>query len=270
MNTIKHDYHMHSDISPDSNAPMMSMCEKAVELGLKEIAFTEHFEYMDMGRDNSQYSSPARLKRYEDNLAKCREKFKNQLFIARAVEIGSPHLEFGRSRALIKEMNYDYVLSSVHKMDEGSLTHLVFTEENHFDLIESYYQHLLWMVQLCDYDCIAHFDMVKRHTCSQGISDERQKFWPIIEKILRTLISRGGGIEINTSGLRQSPKDTMPGLDILNLYHGLGGHIVTIGADAHRPEDIADGFDTAAQYLAEAGFSHYTIFHNRKPIDISL
>ena len=46
----------------------------------------------------------------------------------------------------------------------------------------------------------------------------------------------------------------------------LGGEIVTIGADAHRPEHVAFDFDKAGEILISCGFSYYAEFKGRKPI----
>ena len=44
MRPIPHDYHMHSHFSCDCQAPMAKMCQAAVERGIAEIGFTEHYD----------------------------------------------------------------------------------------------------------------------------------------------------------------------------------------------------------------------------------
>ena len=39
------DYHMHSSFSADSVTPMEDMVKRSIELGIKEICFTEHVDY---------------------------------------------------------------------------------------------------------------------------------------------------------------------------------------------------------------------------------
>ena len=38
------DYHVHTSFSYDSEEDLNTMCEKAIELGLSEIAFTDHLD----------------------------------------------------------------------------------------------------------------------------------------------------------------------------------------------------------------------------------
>ena len=39
------DFHMHSSFSGDSDTPMEEMIQKAIELGLTHMCFTEHNDY---------------------------------------------------------------------------------------------------------------------------------------------------------------------------------------------------------------------------------
>ncbi len=44
-----------------------------------------------------------------------------------------------------------------------------------------------------------------------------------------------------------------------------GGLRVTLGSDAHRPQDVGAGFDRAVQMLEEAGYWEIVTFERRKP-----
>lgn len=83
--------------------------------------------------------------------------------------------------------------------------------------------------------------------------------------VLKNVIQKGKGIEINTSGLRQEVGRAMPSLSILKLYRQLGGEIITVGSDAHTVKDVAAGFSEAAELLETAGFSAYATFQNGVP-----
>ena len=52
------DYHVHSSISPDASSSMKEMCESAIQKGLEEIAFTDHYECLDFGKPHSIFTSP--------------------------------------------------------------------------------------------------------------------------------------------------------------------------------------------------------------------
>ena len=56
-----------------------------------------------------------------------------------------------------------------------------------------------------------------------------------------------------------------PCLDIVKIYHDLGGEIITVGSDAHEVKFLLTDFDVVADMLKNAGFNYYTIFNERKP-----
>ena len=61
-----------------------------------------------------------------------------------------------------------------------------------------------------------------------------------------------------------------PDLEVLRWYRELGGEILTIGSDAHRPGDIAYAFDRVPAMLAAAGFTAITCFEGRKPVFVDV
>ena len=73
-------------------------------------------------------------------------------------------------------------------------------------------------------------------------------------------------LEINTSSHRYSLKDSTPSRDILKLYKELGGKIITIGSDSHKPEHLGAYIDEAKELLKETGFDSFCTFEKMKPI----
>ena len=89
-------------------------------------------------------------------------------------------------------------------------------------------------------------------------------FREIIDEILKLLISKGKGIEINTAGLKSGLEYVHPHEFILKRYRELGGEIVTVGSDAHDKSRVADNFKEAEAALKAAGFDRYAVFRQRK------
>ena len=87
--------------------------------------------------------------------------------------------------------------------------------------------------------------------------------------VYEALIAQGRGIEINVSGLRTG-HTSYPNASALALYHDLGGEILTLGSDAHTPEDASVGIREGAELLRTIGFRYYTVFEQRKPTFLSL
>ena len=93
-----------------------------------------------------------------------------------------------------------------------------------------------------------------------------EKLKPIITKILKTVIADGKGIEINTSSHRYGLKDLTPSRDILKLYKELGGKIITIGSDSHKPEHLGAFVDETKEELKALGFEQICTFDKMQPI----
>ena len=96
------------------------------------------------------------------------------------------------------------------------------------------------------------------------------KYADVIDDVLNTIIKHDLGLEINTAGYKYGLGQPHPQSDILKRYRELGGEMITIGADAPKPEHIAYGFKKAETLLKRLGFKYYTIFKKRQPVMLSL
>ena len=115
-----------------------------------------------------------------------------------------------------------------------------------------------------------HLDYVVRYGPNKNKYYSYEKYADIIDEIIRQLVQHGKGIEINTAGFKYGLNHPNPTEEILHRYKELGGEIITIGADGHKPEHIAFDFDKVPDILKNAGFKYYTVFKERKPEFISL
>ena len=83
-----------------------------------------------------------------------------------------------------------------------------------------------------------------------------------VEEIFRTIIPQGVGIECNTN----RGNEPLPGEEILRLYRSLGGEIITLGSDAHRPQHIACAMEERQELLKACGFAAFCTFDAGKPV----
>ena len=85
-----------------------------------------------------------------------------------------------------------------------------------------------------------------------------------MEEILDTLVRKGKGLEINTSGLDRIG-DFFPGREYLRRFRELGGEIVTVGSDAHTLNRVGRQIPEALDVLKEI-FGYVCTFEGRKPV----
>ncbi|MGL5100661.1 MAG: PHP domain-containing protein, partial [Fusobacteriaceae bacterium] len=80
------DYHIHSDFSADSKENLDAIIEKGIELGLQEIAITDHY---DLDSPQEQEGFILDIPRYFQKLQETKEKYKEKIDIKVGIEIGS-------------------------------------------------------------------------------------------------------------------------------------------------------------------------------------
>ena len=128
-----------------------------------------------------------------------------------------------------------------------------------------YFESILENLAVFDcFDVYGHIDYIVRYGPNQNQFYSYGKFADVIDEILRVLIQKGKGIEINTAGFKYGLGHPHPTEQILKRYRELGGEIITVGADAHKAEHVAFAFEKVPALLTEAGFRYYTVFRQRK------
>lgn len=266
------DTHMHSEFSGDSTAPMEDMVKSAIDKGLTHICFTEHFDkdYLDEnGNPTDLFNLNADSYLYD--LLTMREQYAGKIRILFGVEVGvQPHLK--RDLTLfVNEHDYDFVLSSTHVVDGKDPYYPAFAAAFPKEVrMKVYLEEVRKNLDAFKiFDSLAHLDYACRYF-EGGAEYNLSEVEGTIEEILKFLIKYEKSLEINTGAFRHGLPTMNPRTDILKMYHEMGGELITIGSDAHKPQDIAYGFDKATDILKSIGFENYYIYERRTPIDFRI
>jgi len=261
------DYHTHSSFSADSTTPMEKICETAMELGLKEICFTEH---VDLDYPSEELDFRVDFAQYNMKISEVREKFPH-LGIKKGIEAGFQSHTIQSTYNLLKEQDLDFIISSVHLVNgQDPYFPEYFQGQSKKEAYGRYLDKVLESVTRFEYySVLGHLGYVTKGAPYEDKVLYYRDFPDEIDAILKTVLSTGHGIEVNTSGLRYCPSP-LPGLDILKRYRELGGEIITLGSDGHYIEYLAYKFPEATALLKEAGFRYITVFHAMKPSFVKL
>lgn len=268
-NSNLYDLHMHCHCSGDSEADPFDMAEMALGKGLKGICFTDH---LDMDYQEEPGFFDLDIPNYRKEILEVKKAFSGKLDIGWGIEIGlQPHL-IAENNQIITENNFDFVIGSTHVVDHMDIYYPAFYEgRNEDDCYRQYFEETLANAKTdVDFDVYGHLDYIVRYGPNKNKFYTYEKFADIIDEILRVLISKGKGIELNTAGFKYGLGHPNPTEAILKRYHQLGGEIITIGSDGHAPEQIAWDFEKVPQILKEAGFDYFTVFKERKPEFVKL
>lgn len=255
------DYHVHSDFSEDCKCPMEDMVLRAIELGLDELAFTEHVDY---GMEHAGVMC-CEYAPYFAEFDRVSAKYRERITLRRGIEFGIQVHTIPLYEAALEEHSFDFIILSNHQVDGKEFWNQDFQKgKTQSEIHEAYYKEIYQVVQRYkDYSVLGHLDMIKRYDPFGAYPDERIMDW--VEKILRQVISDGRGIEVNTSCFRYGLKDLTPSREILKLYHRLGGTVLTLGSDAHTPEQLGAHMGEVRDILQDIGFKYFCTFKDMKP-----
>ena len=256
------DYHLHSNLSFDCHVPMSAQCERAIELGIGELCITDHCDWHPLDESTGVYRPAA----YFEELERCRATYGDRLTLLAGVELGEPHLFAAEAAALLAGWPYDFVLGSLHWVDDRmSLDPPYFDGRTAADAYNTYFDEMARMAARGGFDVVGHFDVPKRSGYAIHGGYDARDFAESIRAALRACVQSGVGLEINTSSYRRGLDEPCPSLETLRWYRELGGEILTIGSDSHQPETLAGSFDAGLNVAREAGFHYLTHFRGRNP-----
>lgn len=265
------DFHIHTHFSSDCQVNPEEYVERAISLGMKEICFTDHVDF-DYPQENGQEMFKVDVDRYFSELSALKEKYADNLKIKIGIELGVNPSIYEQNRQFIASHPFDFIIGSSHIVDGIDPYSLYYWENRPIDDgIMAYYEAILRNVTFYnDYDVYGHLDYVRRYVRDKSYVYNDSKFYDITEMILKNIISKGHGIELNTRGLQEGFTPYIPTIAILERYRQLGGEIITIGSDSHKLRNLGYGFKTARDILINSGFKYFTSFENRKPTFVPL
>lgn len=255
------DYHMHTRVSFDGHDTGLQMALAAKERGLREICFTDHLDYDPLGlMQNLAFDTDVYNAEY-DALAV------PGLKIRRGMEFGLTRDNREQFTKDLQRREFDFVLGSIHFVDDLDVYFQEFWAGKTVHQAERRcLEETLACVQIHDdFDVLAHLTYIGKthaHPSPRPVPFEAHR--ELIDEILRTLVQKGKGLELNTSGMDRCG-GFLPTADYFRRFRELGGEIVTVGSDAHRSDRVGQYSGEVCKILGDI-FGYVCTFENRKPI----
>lgn len=255
------DFHMHSRVSFDSEAEPLAMVRAAEERGLRAICFTDHYDHHEHKEEAHDLFTLADYAAAYDGLHSERVK------VLRGVEVSLVDWNREELDLFLSSRPFDFVIGSVHYAGGHDPYYPAFwegkTAEGAFAL---YMEQTLNMVKTHDnFDVLGHINYVCKSAHNPTHAPLRYAdYREISDEIMRILVKKGKGMEINTSGVDRVG-DFLPSRDFLERFRALGGEIVTLGSDAHDPSRVGQ-YATEALAILKDVFGYVCTFENRKAV----
>lgn len=255
------DYHMHSFVSFDGQDSPEMLANAAVKAGLKEICFTDHV-------DDGPPCTP-RFNRFtiEEYKAAYDGLEIPDIQIRRGLEFGMLPDNQALLKQYLKHGQFDFVIGSVHYIGDQDIYFPEYWEQKTQQQAELVYLEttLRCVKAHDDYDVLGHLTYI-----SKARANPTNRLIPyewyreLFDEILKTLASKGKGMEINSSGVDRCG-DFLPTAQYLRRFKELGGEIVTVGSDAHTSDRVGQYMHEACKIVNDI-FGHVCTFEDRKPI----
>lgn len=247
------DYHVHTVFSDGKNTPE-EMAERAYELGLTELGFSDHGYAV---RDVACCIPRERMGEYRERIGALKEAYRGRLNILCGIE---------RDYTCSEDYGpFDYVIGSVHYMAMGD--ELVSVDwkgeilreaaQKYFggDLLsvaECYFETVGDVAEKTNCDIIGHFDLVDKHNEACALWDEndprfRRAWQAAADRLLKTRLP----FEINTGAISRGCRTLpYPAPEMLRYLADRGAEFL-LTSDCHRTQHLCFGFEEARKLAGD-------------------
>ena len=267
------DMHTHSESSHDSVCEIEDMCKAQIARGTKFMAVTDHCDGLFF--KSRDVLTP--IKTAYDTVQRLKEIYGDRIELLSGIELseGFWYPDFGSVAE--KLCDYDVIVGSVHCILFRDIdTAYAWVDFSKMDIdtvhayLDMYFDVVQKMFDESDFDILAHLTCPLRYIVGKyGYQVDMTRYADKITAILQRTIDEGKALEVNTS-CYGSMGVWMPTADIVRQYFEMGGRLLTVGSDAHVPENAAAYVPEALAMLKEIGFEHVYYFKGRKPYPIAI
>ncbi|MFZ5640085.1 MAG: histidinol-phosphatase [Bacillota bacterium] len=274
------DYHIHPGFSIDAEEYSIDdYCRRAVEIGLREICFTPHYEFDPLRKEIDWWV------RYNGRVMSIEEDWLPYFIeeVRRAAESYAPFgltvkagLEVGFDLGLeepiarvVEAHPFDFIIGSVHCIDHVAISSAgesapYYAAQTLERVAELYFTTLRQAVASGLFDVVGHLDIYRRHGYKFYGPDVLKAHRSYLGEVLKVMAEKNTGLEVNTSSARHNHREFYPSREILEAARDAGIRVFTVGSDAHLVGELGQGVAAGLAVLAELGLKA-SVFTRRAP-----
>ncbi|HZK20121.1 MAG TPA: histidinol-phosphatase [Treponemataceae bacterium] len=279
----KTNYHTHSTYC-DGDASIKEMVQAAIKANLSVLGFSTHALY-PFG--TNWHIQPHKIKKYCEEITSLKKTYADTIELLIGFEVDYlPPISFTQKK-YYAEFTPDFLIGSVHYIyAENHETHAFSIDGSCEELengikkcfngnakkaVQSYFASQRDMIACGGFDIMGHIDVIRKLNGKLHFFNENDTWYKKELKATAKTAAKSGLIaEINTGGMaRAGLKTPYPSPYFLSLLNQYDVPIM-INSDAHTPRDIAFGFEYAANYAREIGYTEVQFLSKQKWQSISL
>lgn len=251
------DYHIHVAAHGEykyTDEWLDSYISAARKRGINELGLLEHDEFLSavdvdlLGRVAAEHPD---------------------LLIRRGLEVDYIPSRETDIKQMLTGLHLDYVIGSIHFIDGWGFDHPDYRDRfGHQDIDEVYADYFDLVGQAANtglFDIVGHVDLVK----IWGHRPVKRNVIDYMEPVLKNIKRAGLVVEINSAGLRKPVGEIYPQQKIIDAMFA-ANIPVTLGSDAHHPDQVGEGLAQARMAAARAGYRYVTGFDRRQRYYVDL
>jgi histidinol-phosphatase (PHP family) len=259
------DYHVHTSRCGHAGGATRDFVERALSLGLSEIAITDHIPLYflpDAERDPSLAMREDQFEGYVQEVRSLQREYEGRIAVRLGLEADFAE---GHETALARWLaraDWDLVLGSVHWVSgdwidaPGSAAR--FEREGTGRLYGEYYRLLALAAKTGFFDILTHFDLPKKHGHRPSAPLEEGE-----QEAVEAARRAGCAVEISSAGLRKPVAEAYPEARPLTKLVSAGVP-VTFSSDAHAPAEVGWGYDRTLALARQAGVREFVTIERRR------
>ncbi len=245
------DLHTHTKRCKHAVGDLDAYLHQAQARGVTQYGVSDHLPWAFEG-DYRWTMDPPELGAYLDEVKAAQTRWKDRLQVLLGAEAdwdpGNP-TESARVAALAP---FDYLIGSVHFLGGWPVDRDAedWREHDVEKVWRDYFAGLRGAAGSGLYQIMGHCDLVKKFGLRPS-ADMTQEYRATAQAFAKA----GVLVELNSSGLRKPCAEIYPSQLFLNELRGAGVGL-TLGSDAHDPNDVARDFDKSIAWAQQAGYDH--------------
>jgi len=263
---LVYETHMHTELCRHADGEPEHYAAVADERGMRGIIVTCHNPMPDrFGHIEGMRMYQHELPEYLALVERAREAMSGVVEVHLGLECDFfPGFEDDIA-ATLDAAPFQYVLGSVHPFTAIWRDRFRHDTDPRITQV-NYFQQLAEAAESGLFDCLAHPDLIKnmmpRHWKIARLRDD-------IARCLDRIADTGIAMELNTSGRLKSVPEMNPAPPILREMHKRSIPVV-VGADAHIPQRVGEGYLDAYALLESVGYTHVSYFLARQRREIPI
>jgi histidinol-phosphatase (PHP family) len=265
------DYHVHlrpDDLDADAagyftGANVDRYLAVAEERGIRELGVSEHVYRFRQALD--VWDHPLWRENAQDDLDAYCVWVRNETPLRLGIEADYLPAREDRLATLLDRCDWDYVIGSVHFVDDGAVDMRgdwdVWRSGDAEKVWRRYFETLGEAARTGMFDIIGHPDLVKIWGADAPLPEgDLRRFYDIA---MDGIAASGVAVEVSTAGLRKPVGEIYPARGFLEMCLEAGAPVV-LSSDAHRPDEVGYEYGRAVEWLDSLGVSELAVFERRE------